>query len=394
MKISIKDRILGYAVLTLNECDKDYYIGKFIEYNVIFKTLDTSGGYIKLAVPLGELKYIKKLFYEKCPQAEIRGLPKYIIRYRHRPGLLVGALLSIVLCVYFSLIVWDIQISGNENISDGYIQNILKENGLELGVYRDSVDVDKIVSNILIKDGKFGWFSINFRGTTAFVEVMEFEKKNNDNTDTAPQNIVAARDGYILELAVDNGVAAIKRGESVKAGDLLISGIVDSNTHGYLLERAKGSVIAEVFDRYKIEVPYKREEKTYTGESKREKSVIFFSKGVKVCKKGGKVGEMCDIIEEVERIDLFDNVKLPIFVSDKLYNGYEIREYEMTPEAAASYAYAELENTLELITKEGEIISKSVNGYATDTAYVIELEVYRTAEISKPQKLSLAQNIS
>lgn len=394
MKISIKDRILGYGVLKLDGCDKDYFIDKFIEYNVIFKTLDTVGETTTLAVPLGELKYIKKLFCDRCPQAEIRGFPKYFIRYRHRPGLIVGVLLSLAICAYFSLIVWDIQISGNENISDGYIKNILKENGLELGVYRDSIDVDKIVSNILIEDGKFGWLSINFRGTTAFVEVMEFENKNSDNTDTTPQNIVASRDGYILEITVDNGVAAVGRGESVKAGDLLISGIVDSNTHGYLLECAKGSVLAEVFDSYKIEVPYKRSEKTYTGESKREKSVIFFSKDVKVSKKGGKVGEMCDIIEDVERIELFDMIKLPIFVSDKLYNGYEMRECEISPETAASIAYTELENTLESITKEGEIISKSVNGYATDLSYIIELSVYRTAEISKAQKLSLAQNIS
>ena len=103
---------------------------------------------------------------------------------------------------------------------------------------------------------------------------------------------------------------------------------------------------------------------------------------------------MCDIIEEVERIELFDMIKLPLFVSDKLYNGYEMRECEISPETAASIAYTELENTLESITKEGEIISKSVNGYATDLSYIIELSVYRTAEISKAQKLSLAQNIS
>ena len=83
-------------------------------------------------------------------------------------------------------------------------------------------------------------------------------------------------------MIVYNGVAEVKAGDEVTAGQLLISGVYGENAPGVVVTRASGYVKARTVRTFSVEIPFEYEEKIYTGAKKSEKFAIFFSNTIKV----------------------------------------------------------------------------------------------------------------
>jgi similar to stage IV sporulation protein len=295
-----------------------------------------------------------------------------------------------MICLYFSGIVWNIEVIGNESISDAYVIQLLEERGLVPGVRRSALDLDELARDIVVNDTNIGFISVNFRGTCAYIEIKEYTPpaKGVAKSDS-PCNICAARDGVITELEVYSGAPEVKAGDTVKAGELLISGIVDSASDGYKLKSASGRVIAEFADTLCVEIPYKTTQKVATGRSKSEKMVIFFSKNRKIFKNSGNEYELCDIIENKYRIEPFDKIKLPIELLETVYNEYVEQELVYSPDEARSLAYKELEKKLAAFAKDGDVTDMKISESKTEEAFVLDVLVYRTADISRQVPISV-----
>ncbi len=394
-KVGIKEYLFGYVIIKLSQ-NADKQLDLFIKNRIIFKTKNTNDNIKTIIVPYSEIKRIKSVAGDEYNNFEIKycGLPNVIFKYKKRPGIFVGIIIFALITGYFSLLVWDIEIIGNNELSDTYVLDTVKEYGLYQGVMRSSVDLDGLCQKIMINDGSIGWLSVNFRGTRAYVEVIEYDTEKNKDKDanTNAQNIVAARDGRILEIDVYKGVAAVEAGDTVKAGDLLISGIVESSESGYKLKMAEGRVIAEVEDTFRIEIPYEYTQNVYTGNTTREKSIFLFGREIKLLKNSGNVYDKCDIIMNIKKLELFDQIKLPVEISEKLYNEYEERVTVLSAESAAEIANLELEKYLISLAKESDITRKNINANATENSFVIEAQIYHTEEISKPVQISTSKN--
>lgn len=392
-KMSIKEYLFGYVIIKLPQ-NADKHLDMFIKNRIIFKTRNTDGNVKTIMVPYSEIKRIKSVSGDEYSNFEIKycGLPKMIFKYKNRPGILAGIIIFALITGFFSFLVWDIEVVGNNELSDTYVLDTVKEYGLYKGVMRSSVDIDGLCQKIMINDGSIGWLSVNFRGTKAYVEVIEYGKEKKKDKSMNAQNIVAARDGRILEIDVYRGVAAVEAGDTVKAGDLLVSGIVESAESGYKLKKSEGRVIAEVEDTFKIEIPYTCTQNVYTGNTSREKSVFLFGREIKLLKNSGNVYDKCDIIKNIKRVELFDKIELPIEISEKLYNEYKETTVVISEKSAAEIAYKELEKYLIRLASEADITRKSIKSISTESAYVIEAQIYHTEEISKPMQISISKS--
>jgi hypothetical protein len=81
---------------------------------------------------------------------------------------------------------------------------------------------------------------------------------------------VAAKEGVVEQIVVNRGTAAVKAGQRVKKGDVLIRGIVpvtddDGNVVENLAVAAKGEVTLLVTEETKEEIPAVHKVKEYTG---------------------------------------------------------------------------------------------------------------------------------
>ena len=308
-------------------------------------------------------------------------------RYQKRVGLVIGFFLAVFLLIFSSLFVWDITVDGSDRIPEQTILDALENRGIYLGSFIPSVDTE-IAEDFLILDVEgLSFVSIKLKGTVVQVEVREREK-NTEIVDTqTPSNLIASIDGQIEALQITGGFITVKLGETVKKGQLLVSGIIDSAALGYRLVRARGKVLARTTLTYHTEVPYKTTEKIYTGKFFSEKSVKIFSKTIKLFRKDSICTSSCDKIESERRIYLFGLIKLPISVQETEYAEYEIVPKTRSQKEALAEAYRQLHILYEDDLSDAEILGKYTYFYENETSITLTQQIECIIDIAKEVKI-------
>ncbi len=291
------------------------------------------------------------------------GFLSLMARYQKRKGLLVGFLLATALLIFSSLFVWDIKIEGAEIIHENVILEALEKRGIYLGTFIPSVDTETTEQALILDVDGLSLVSINLRGTIAYVEVRERETNTEIVDRNTPSNLIATADGQIEALQITGGVAAVKLGETVKKGDLLVGGIIDSAALGYRLVRARGEVLARTTKTYQVEIPYENTEKVYTGKIISQKSVKFFSKTIKLFGKDSISTPSCDKIESEKRIYLFGFIALPVFITETRFVEYEFLPKTLTQQEALLSAQKQI-----LALREKELSDAEILGIHTSVS--------------------------
>ena len=181
-----------------------------------------------------------------------------------------------------------------------------------------------------------------------------------------------------IELAKVMGWSAV-----VKKGELLISGVLNSQSHGVRYVNADGSVLAYVNKTISVKIPLKSQEKYYHNNTIKDTEYIFFSNTIKLFKNNNKNDKLCDIIEKTEFVYLFGQIKLPIQRITKQYLPYEIINVEYSIERASQIAIKELNSQIKAISLNSEIISKNINTSYSNDEVLIQCNLYCVEDIAK-----------
>jgi similar to stage IV sporulation protein len=308
-------------------------------------------------------------------------------RYKKRTGLVVGFFLAVALLILSSLFVWDIDIEGTDRIPEQAVLEALENRGVRLGTFIPSVDTEISEAYLVLDVDGLSFVSINLRGTVVQVEIREREK-NTEIVDTqSPSNLIAAADGQIEALRVTGGLITVKLGETVRKGDLLVSGIIDSAALGYRLVRARGEVLARTTLTYQVEIPYETTEKVYTGRFFTQKSIKIFSKTIKLFRKDSICTSSCDKIESERRIYLFGLIKLPIFITETEYAEYEIVQKTLSQKEALAEAYRQLRALYENDLAEAEILGRYTSFSENETKIQLTQQIECIINIAKEVKI-------
>ena len=284
------------------------------------------------------------------------GFFSLIARYQKRMGLVVGFLLAMALIFLSSLFVWDIRIEGADVIHENTILEALEKRGIYLGAFIPSLDTEITEQALILDVDGLSFVSINLRGTVAHVEIRERASEPEIVDRTSPSNLIATTDGQIEALQITGGFATVKCGETVKKGDILVSGIIDSAALGYRLVRARGEVLARITKTYKAEIPYETTEKIYTGKFFSQKSIKFFSKTIKLFGKDSISYPSCDKIESEKRIYLFGFIALPVFITETRFVEYEWIPKILTRQEALDSAQKQIFALREKELSDAEIL--------------------------------------
>ena len=299
---------------------------------------------------------------------ETHGSPSLIKRYRGRPGVLAGLLLSVLLVWASGRVVWQIRIDGNEHTTDQEIIEQLKSCGMEVGDRISSLNTAALENRMLIESESISWISINLRGTVAQVEVREIlPTPEEEHYDAA--NLVASRPGIIEWLEDTRGNVSIQIGDVVGEGDLLVGGLYAPEGGGLRYTVAKGKVIAKTEREFAVQIPRVYEKKTYTGEVKVEKSLIFFKKEIKFFGNTNNLYERCDTIDTVEYFEMPGAFSLPVGVRTVRYMEYRTEETERSEEEMLYLAYERLALQMEGAVPSGMLLRKSIKETRTDTGF-------------------------
>lgn len=263
----------------------------------------------------------------KC--VEKKGLPFLLGRYRHRAGLLVGICIFAVTVAALSNFVWLVDVEGTKNLDKNEIIAFCEENGLKKGVLSKKVDKSYIENKLMAHYPQVSWVNINSYGSHFVVELREGVLGEERIEKDKPCNIKASTDAQIVRMEVYEGFAAVKEGDSVVKGDLLVSAVSESQVTGNTFyKHSNALVIGRTTHEIKLEVPTSEENRKFTGKVKKRDYIMFFNIKIPLYVLGVPKGNYKE--EKEDKDFVIDGVTLPISYHKQRYKEYIPEQRKLT----------------------------------------------------------------
>ena len=309
------------------------------------------------------------------------GLPAFFLKYRNRYGIYAGIALCFSVLALSVRFVWRIDVVGNDIMTDSEVIALLDEFGVGVGSYIPKIDVEYVQQIAVSRDPRIAWLSLNRTGTVISAEIKE--RKTYEKKDDTPVNIVASRDGQIESIEVYDGTSVVNVTDSVRKGDLLISGITDGNAYGLRQIAADGKVMARVSETVRAEVFFESTKKRYTGRIKEKNTLIFFGKNVNLYINSRISMQKYDIMISRKNIHMWDETVLPVGYETVSYLEYEDSTVFYTQSEALEIAIDILRQRVYEAIGDGELLSRRQSVKFTDESCIVECDLYYLCDIAE-----------
>jgi len=272
----------------------------------------------------------------KIKMLEKRGASFTFRKIKKRSGIAAGIALFLSINILLSSYIWEVKVIGNENIDENSILSVCNDNGLDIGVKRKEVDLNKLKQTIPINVSGIAWTSVNIEGSVASVNISE--STESEKKDDMPANIIASRDGVIESIKVIEGKKVTEVGKAVSKGELLVSGIIETEENQKFLE-AEGIILAETHRRYVYEIDKNLVFQNANGNAERRSIFYFF--GLKIPLYLSKVsGTSRSYI--TEKYVTVSESKIPIGIIRRTFSLTDTETLEINKDGAENLALQKL----------------------------------------------------
>ncbi len=352
--------LLGYIYFSFENGFSTDFLNACYEKKYNISDVKMKNGKLFVRCPVGLYEPLKATAEENGGELKIikrKGLYFYIERIKSRYGLFLGFVLGIILISYITGFVWNIEIVGNEKLSDTRIMTFLEENGFCEGVRIKKYDADTLENLLLASFDDIAWAHINRDGTSARVEIGEGVLAPETVSTKKYYNLKAKKDGVIVKAEVYDGWQEVKVGEAVTKGDLLISGVFESERGVNLFTHARGLYLARVKENFSLTVSRRQEYKNYIGTSTLKSLYIF---GVKIPLYIGGEVKNSDVYEDTKNI-MLGGKKLPLAVVTKTVKEYTVESKELSDSELSDLVNGEIDKKLKEDFGGFEIIKKKLD---------------------------------
>lgn len=170
------------------------------------------------------LESIAERFGYEIEVVKREGLPFYRRVFRQRWMLLIGALVFVLALYILSSFVWFLDIKGANTVKAETVAQSAARCGLQRWAFKGSLDKNRIEEGVLREIPELSYVQVSIQGVRATVKVVE--KVLPGEQLTGPCHMVAKRGGVVEEVMVLDGTAAVQKGDTVGAGNILISGTI------------------------------------------------------------------------------------------------------------------------------------------------------------------------
>lgn len=298
-----------------------------------------------------------------------RGLPFFLFRCRNRKGLFVGAAFFIAIYYVLSMYVWTVDVHGNTTLDTADVLAAAEERGLYVGSLKQGFDPAGLSNELMLALPDVGWVSVNTMGCTASIELRE-KIQAPEITDTeTPTNVVASFAGQVLRMEVFGGEAAVKVGDAVTEGQLLIRGVVENEAGETSFQHASGVVTAETRRELHVEMNEKQTVWEPTGEIVWRCSTRVFGIQIPLTFVGVPKGPYRR--ETAVSPFVVGGVTLPVSIFTEKWSELEQRELTLTEEEAREAAQAELEKLEADTFPEAKVKHRSYTFSYSDGIYCL-----------------------
>ncbi len=184
---------------------------------------------------------------------------------RRRWGIPLGAVLMLALVITLYQFIWQVSIQG-AGPYQGDIALFLAEEGYGPGRAKAQTDVSALEQKLHHRYPGVAWFRPYVHDITLMVDVT-LGVTAPKLPPTSPGDLVAARDGVVLSVQVHAGTAAVKAGDLVQKGQVLIYGRERAADETQVPVAAQGIVKARCWTARQVSLPLFETHSAPTGRS-------------------------------------------------------------------------------------------------------------------------------
>ena len=307
---------------------------------------------IRLFITVKDFRKLPKILKKSGIKAHIlkkKGFPFFINKYKKRFGIFAGIALFFAVLQFISGFIWIIEVEGNKTVQTKEILSVCSDLGIKTGVKSDSIDTKNSPQSLLLRMDELAWGSFNIEGCKLTVNVSEVTSKKEDNS--VATNLKASADGVIKKIDVTSGNCVVKVGDTVKKGDVLVSGIIENASETKFVHSI-GSIIAETQETVRFNEPFLKKVKYPLGKHKKKSVLEIFT--LKIPLYIGKENGNFETEIQHNALELFSQ-KLPIILHTK--------KFQFIKSETKKQSYSEvcdiLENRLIVESKDNNYTIKS-----------------------------------
>ena len=309
-----------------------------------------------------------------------RGFLYDIKKLLKRPGLIIGALVFIAALRLSDSVIWDVRYEskGGENTEN--VMRVIEESGLKSGALKSGIDCENIENLVMLHCPDVSYVNVGITGNVARIvtdeRVVFSEPEQSGKTD-----LCASDDGYIIRLETFAGQPVVEAGQTVKKGDILLSGTYETHHNGTVTVRARGNVYALVRKTFVCEVPDTVTEKSYTGVERVNRAVTLFSHTLGIKRLYDE--NNFEKTEYTDGVTVFGAVRLPFYIYTGVYREFVTVDRRIS----RAEAYAELNKMYKQryaeLTEGAEVREVKTERYYENGAYKLSAQIWMVCNIAK-----------
>ena len=320
---------------------------------------------------------------EHCCQT---GVPSLLKKLLSRPVLLISMLLALVMSFFLQSFVWVIEVDGNETVPTDVIVRELENQNIKFGAWAGSIDSQATKNRMLNAVPSLSWLAVNRSGGKLTVLVTERESGISEEAPYDTANIVAAKDGVITDYSISEGMKLCARGDTVKKGQILVSGYED---YGLFIRNvcAEAEIYAKTWYTGTVVTPAVKMQKVYTGRTEKQVSLILERKRIKLSGNSSISEGTCDKMVVTRRLSL-PGYTFPAAIETVIIREYTLKAVPMLP-AAAQEKLREAWKRQTLSSMIAGTIDNTAEHFAANhNLYILQAQSTCTEMIAKPVPLN------
>ena len=318
-----------------------------------------------------------------------RGLPRTARPLKRRYAFIIGVALAAALLFWSSLFIWDLDVYGNETVSDAEILAALDECGVGVGSFWPFMSSDLIRCRVILRVPELKWLTVNVRGSHASVIVREATPKPELRDEYTPTDITAAKAGIITNIMAYAGETQVVKGQTVDQGELLVSGGVRSTLAQPRFLHACADIYARVWYDLTAKCPLKAAEKRYTGRSTTRYALIFGDERINFYGNSGISGAGCDKIISERSLAIKGVFALPVTLVKETLTEFETVYSEPNRQYLQNRLRELLNDRLAReLGEDGTLIQSSFSAAVQDGYLVVTLHAECVENIAREQTMS------
>ena len=294
------------------------------------------------------------------------GLPFFVPVILGRKVFCLGMFASVAFWMMSSLLVWDIQCTGNYQITDDMIMTFLETNFVRIGMKKSELDIEELEKAIRKEFDVVTWTSVKLDGTKLIVDIKE-----NDVAlvpviieDEGGKDLISKYDGTVVSMIVRKGVPKVAIGDVVTKDAILVEGKVpiyneDATVREYQYVTSDADIYIRHEMAYQETIPFDYIKKEYTGREKTRYFVRFGDKELKITEE--KPFLVYDSIIREKTPVAFEKLSIPILWGSIIYREYQNVEYKYTVSQAKELLIQKINKIFSDLEEKGvHIIEKNV----------------------------------